>query len=186
MAVLQDLPGVEVAIYTNGSKTPEYDSLSKADKASRSPNTAVKYTECKDNDPFSIHIKVDQKYAFKGYFLNFAAVIDGTWANAECCSVEDVKERAWEQEIIYRVAKNPNGNGRYVTQQFAFSEITKIDNPTNSQRESDMKRPERLGVVEVRVYRSPERHGILIPAADQPKNSIVPRGLIDDQTHMTK
>ncbi|KAI1271544.1 hypothetical protein F5Y07DRAFT_413507 [Xylaria sp. FL0933] len=187
MAVIQNLPGVEVTIYTDGSKAPEYDGVSEADKAFRFSNTAMKYIECKDNDSFSIHIKVDQKYVFKGHFLNFAAVIDGTWAKTERCSEEDVKEMSWEQDISHRVAKNPNGHRRYTTQQFAFSQITKVDTPTNSQHKPDMKKLEQLGTIEVNLYRSLEGDDkMLIPAADQPKNSIVLRELMDDQTHMTK
>ncbi|KAI0904919.1 hypothetical protein F4823DRAFT_567278 [Ustulina deusta] len=179
MAIIQGLPGLEVTIYTNGCIATEYDDLSRVDNVLQCPKVVTKYIECKDNEQFRIHVKVTEEYSwgFENHFLNFAAVIDGVWAAGELCRQEDATGEGWERDISCRVAKNPNGHRRYVVQEFAFSNIVKVDNPTNEQHQHDMKRIERLGTIKVEVYRLTEGgdEAICIPAGDHPGNYTVSR-----------
>ncbi|TGJ83159.1 hypothetical protein E0Z10_g5611 [Xylaria hypoxylon] len=193
MAIIQGLPGLEVTIYTNDGTSKEYDDPSGADEVERCSRVVTKYIECKDDQLFGIHLKATEEYSwgFKDHVLNFAAVIDGIWAKGEHCRQEYIKEDEWEGDISYRVAKNPNGRARYVVQGFAFANITKVDSPTTEHHESETKRMEQLGTIEVKVYRMLLERGkgaILVPAGDHPKDFTVPQEITNGKSpsHGTK
>jgi hypothetical protein len=127
MAVITGLPGVEVTVFTNGCTAKEYDDPSELREADQCPRTVTKYIECKDDEPFRIHLKVTDEYlwGFKNHILNFAAVIDGIWARGQVCAEKDTEEEEWERDIIYRIVQNPDNPARYVFQEFAFAKIIK-------------------------------------------------------------
>ncbi|KAI3317472.1 hypothetical protein HD806DRAFT_526993 [Xylariaceae sp. AK1471] len=192
MAIIQGLPGLEVTIFTDGSTAKEYDDPSGTDEVHRRPQVVTKYIECKDNEPFRIHLKATKKYSwgYENHALNFAAVIDGIWAKGELCSQKDTKDEAWERDISYRVVTNPNEPARYVFQEFAFSTLIKVDWTTDEQRESDMERMERLGTIEVKVYRTiVQGNGpTFVPAGEHPEDFIVSQEATrgKSQSHGTK
>jgi hypothetical protein len=127
MAIIEGLPGIEVTIYTDGGTAKEYDDPSRIDEIHRRPQEVSKYIECKDNEPFRIHLSATKKYlwGYKDHALNFAALIDGIWAKGELCRQDDTEEEAWERDISYRVVKSPSEAARYVFQEFAFSTLIK-------------------------------------------------------------
>lgn len=127
MAIIQGLPGLEVTVFTNGCTAKEYDDPSETDGADQRPQVVTKYIECKDNEPFRIHLKATDEYpwGFKDHVLNFGAVIDGIWAKGDICRQEYTNEEDWERDISYRVVRSPNNYARYVLQEFAFSSIIK-------------------------------------------------------------
>ncbi|RWA11638.1 hypothetical protein EKO27_g3484 [Xylaria grammica] len=193
MAIIHGLPGLEVTIYTNDGTTKEYDDPSGAGSAEPCLRAVTKYIECKNNEPFGIRLKATKEYSwgFKNHVLKISAVIDGSWVKGELCRQEDVKEGNWERDIYYRVAKIPSGRPRYIFQEFAFSKLTKVDGPISRDHGFERKGMERLGIIEVKVYRSELGRGkgaMLIPAGDHPKDFTVPREAAEgkSQSHRIK
>ncbi|KAJ8133309.1 hypothetical protein O1611_g306 [Lasiodiplodia mahajangana] len=177
MAIIQGLPGVEVTVFTNGCTAREYDDPSGLGEVYHCQRVVTKYIECKDDEPFRIHLKVTDEYpwGFKNHFLNVAAVIDGIWAKGELCWQKDTEKEDWEQDISYRIVRDPEDHARYVYQEFAFSKIIKVDDATDEKHASDVDRMERLGTIEVSVYRAtPQEPGpVFVPAGEHPKDFIV-------------
>ncbi|KAI1745425.1 hypothetical protein F4680DRAFT_465387 [Xylaria scruposa] len=192
MAIIQGLPGLEVTIFTGGRTAKEYKDPSETSGAHKRPRVITKYIECKDNEPFRIHLKATDEYSwgFKNHILNFGAVIDGVWAKGELCRQEYTKEEDWEREISYRVVKDPNDYARYILQEFAFSTIIKTDNVTDKQHESDMETMERLGTIEVKVHRATvqDNGSIFVPSGNHPKDFIISREAVKGKakSHGTK
>ncbi|KAI1132221.1 hypothetical protein F5Y10DRAFT_284118 [Nemania abortiva] len=180
MAIIEGLSGIEVTIITNGCTAKEYDDpYGGLDKGYKCAQVVTKYIECKDDEPFRIHLKVTDEYAwgFKDHLLNLAAVIDGIWVKGELCRQKDTEEEDWEQDISYRVVKNPDNPARYVLQEFAFARIIKVDDATDEQHASDVDRMERLGTIEVQVHRATSREPgpALIPRGEHPREFAVSR-----------
>ncbi|KAI8634194.1 hypothetical protein F5Y19DRAFT_470367 [Xylariaceae sp. FL1651] len=177
MAVIQGLKGLEVTIYTNGRTAKEYDDPSGTDDVHRRPRMITKYIECDGNEPFRIHLKATKEYlwGYKNHALNFAALIDGIWAKGELCQQEDTKDEEWERDISYRVVRNPDDPARYVYQEFAFAAIIKVDWAINERRESDIEQMERIGTIEVKVYRTllQENGPAFVPAGEHPKDFFI-------------
>ncbi|KAI1167271.1 hypothetical protein F5B18DRAFT_602803 [Nemania serpens] len=173
MAIIQAVPGLEVTIFTNGRTAREYDDPSETDEIHQRPRTVTEYIECKDDKPFKIHVKATYQYSwgFKDHVLVFAAVTDGIWAKGEICREKDTDEEDWERDISYRVVESPDDPARYVLQEFAFSKIIKVGNATDEQYASDVKRMERLGTIEVKVYRATtkEHRPIFVPVGEHPE-----------------
>ncbi|KAI0552813.1 hypothetical protein F4679DRAFT_533984 [Xylaria curta] len=193
MAIIQGFPGLEVTIFTGGRTAKEYDDPSETGEAhNKHPRVVTKYIECKDNEPFRIHLKATDEYSwgFKDHILNFGAVIDGVWAKGELCGQEYTKEEDWEREISYRVVKDPNDYARYILQEFAFSSIIKADDVTDEQHESDMETIERLGTIEVKVHRAivQDNGSIFVPGGNHPKDFIISREAVKGRakSHGTK
>ncbi|KAJ2993854.1 hypothetical protein NUW58_g1718 [Xylaria curta] len=194
MAVLPGLPGLEVTVYTHGRTAQEYDDPSGSGiyEVHQRSKAITKYIECKDNEPFGIHLKVTNEYPWglENHDLSFAAVIDEIWAKGEICRQKDTEKEDWERDVSYRVVKNPNDSLRYVMQEFAFSTIINADHVTNGQHEADLVRMARLGSLEVRVYRTAveEKRHAFVPTGEHPKEFIISReakrGKL--QTHGTK
>ncbi|KAI0112058.1 hypothetical protein GGR51DRAFT_54338 [Nemania sp. FL0031] len=177
MAIIQGLPGVEVTVFTNGRTAREYDDLSGLGERDHCQQVATKYIECKDNELFRIHLKVTDEYPWglKNYFLNFAVAIDGIWARGELCWQKDTEEQDWEKNISYRVVKTPEDPARYVYQEFVFPKIIKFDDATDEQHASGVDMMERLGTIQVKVYRAiPQGSGLVtVPVGEHSKDFIV-------------
>ncbi|KAG9587462.1 hypothetical protein KCU77_g9196, partial [Aureobasidium melanogenum] len=74
MAVLDGLPGVEVAVVADGEDLHEYQDADMEDDE----DTVTKYIEAVDNTNFAIKIKVTKDAKFKGRALSFRMSVDGS------------------------------------------------------------------------------------------------------------
>ncbi|KAI0458393.1 hypothetical protein F5B21DRAFT_25470 [Xylaria acuta] len=82
MAILDDVPGIEVIVQVAGTDAVEYDADEEESKSlaeSTTCPTVTKYIECTDRVDFAIKIVASRHYAwgYKGHDLQFKLSIDG-------------------------------------------------------------------------------------------------------------
>ncbi|KAI1153107.1 hypothetical protein F4825DRAFT_278974 [Nemania diffusa] len=174
MAIIEGVPGVEVTIFTNGCTAREYDDPSGLREVYQCPPLVTKYIECKYNEPFRINLKVtdEQSWDFRNRILYFSVMIDGVWANGQFREQNDMGEVEWKRDISYRIMENPDNPESDVSQELTFSKFIKGDHVTDEQHASEMERIERLGTIEVAVYRTTLVKES-IPVGEHPKDFIV-------------
>jgi len=73
MAIITQLPGVEVAITVNGTQLQEH----RDNEADEEPRTVTYYIEAESNQIFAVRIKVPRGYKMKGDSMSFEVCIDG-------------------------------------------------------------------------------------------------------------
>lgn len=79
MAVLDDIPGIKVAVVVGGNEVTEYDDPNAADQDQPAYPTSTKYIECADGAEFSIKLYVNHNYAwgYRDHALKVRPLIDG-------------------------------------------------------------------------------------------------------------
>lgn len=78
MAILDDVPGIEVAVQINGQDVVEYDDPDASELDAPCP-TSSKYIECIDDAVFAIRCRATShyKWGYKNHSLHFRAMADG-------------------------------------------------------------------------------------------------------------
>ncbi|KAK4988697.1 hypothetical protein LTR28_012044 [Elasticomyces elasticus] len=84
MAILANLPGVEVVITVNGRELREYF----VTEAQDGPNTTTRYIEASSNQTFAVRCKVPKDFNYKGDCLVFEVFVDGVFAATAATHVE--------------------------------------------------------------------------------------------------
>jgi len=89
MAILKDLPGVQVSIFVNGQELHKYDDPDD-DENNPAPDSVTKFIEAECGAEFSIRVdlKEEAKTAYKGddptdHSLRFAVYVDGEWQESK-------------------------------------------------------------------------------------------------------
>ncbi|KAI1757403.1 hypothetical protein F4782DRAFT_478412 [Xylaria castorea] len=91
MAILDDVPGVEVTVRVAGNETVEYDPCEEERHSlaeSATCPTVTKYIECIDEADFSIKIAASRRYAwgYRSHCLRFVVYIDGNQTTSRLIS----------------------------------------------------------------------------------------------------
>ncbi|KAI0837300.1 hypothetical protein F5Y06DRAFT_304721 [Hypoxylon sp. FL0890] len=164
MAIITEFPGAEVTVHVGGKVALEYDDPETSDrqqKQNKNVGTKVccKYIECKDDAPFSIHLKVTDKYKWghRNHSLNIANSLDGKWARSVFCREWNTILGDWKRDVTHRITKNDGG--QFVEQGFKFTSITTVEEADKNQFKNDLRRLEQIGTIEVKFYRVIESGG---------------------------
>lgn len=102
MAVLDSLPGVEVTIWSEGSKLKEYDDDGDQVRQSWKHKTVSKYIESETDAAFYFKLQVGKPYEHDCDELGFAIILDGCEENIDshlCCSDDLDDDGEWELDV---------------------------------------------------------------------------------------
>jgi hypothetical protein len=101
MAILDSLPGVSVAIWSNGSKLTEYDDLDDEVKPSWRHKTTSKYVESESDAEFFFNLQVGYPYEHDCDDLGFFIYIDGCEeSDGHLCGRNELDEDGeWETDV---------------------------------------------------------------------------------------
>ncbi|KAI1252145.1 hypothetical protein MGN70_006718 [Eutypa lata] len=114
MAILDDVPGIEVAVQINGQDVVEYDDPDASELDAPCP-TSSKYIECIDDAVFAIRCRATShyKWGYKNHSLHFRAMADGFDDSKPERVKEDIKAAEHLGLIEISVYRTIN-NGSYV------------------------------------------------------------------------
>ncbi|KAK4984033.1 hypothetical protein LTR66_008626 [Elasticomyces elasticus] len=90
MAILANLPGVEVAITVNGKRVKEYLAIDMQD----GPRTATRYIEASSNQKFAVKCRVLGGFEYKGDCMSFETLVDGVSASCSIISMRNTEAGA--------------------------------------------------------------------------------------------
>ena len=94
MAIINDLPGVEVTVTVHDYDLQEYHDGDVEDEE----RTVTKYIQAQEGQLFEVRIKVPKGFTFEGDCLAFTIFVDGNWVveplvDAELCALCDSLDR---------------------------------------------------------------------------------------------
>lgn len=105
MAIIDDLPGVEVNILVNGSKATEYEDnddfqhQTNTMPADRKAKMTSKYVECITDEYFSLNVSIQTRTKFRCAGLRFHLDIDGVAINYVTVRESSYQKQSWTYEI---------------------------------------------------------------------------------------
>ncbi|ORY60031.1 uncharacterized protein BCR38DRAFT_375017 [Pseudomassariella vexata] len=154
MTIIEDVPGVEIAVQIGGADVVEYDALD-ADGDEPVCPTITKYIECIDDAHFVIRTRIDNFYhwGYKDHVLSLQLYIDGTWINARICRASDTRRTGYRENKISGREEPSGPNGQWVLRKFKFSSVHTVDDSKRERVEKDREIAKNLGVIEVKVRR---------------------------------
>ncbi|EME38589.1 hypothetical protein DOTSEDRAFT_29615 [Dothistroma septosporum NZE10] len=88
MAIIDNLPGVEVTVVAGGTALEEYIDKDTEEK----PRTITRYVEAVSGQHFEVHINVAQGTKIKGDDLRFDIYMDGTRVDGPILSKSDIRQ----------------------------------------------------------------------------------------------
>ncbi|KAI0851670.1 hypothetical protein F5Y00DRAFT_228947, partial [Daldinia vernicosa] len=154
MAVLKDVPGIEVVVKVAGNDATEYEdpNASEQDSTNAFYPTSTKYIECIDGAEFAIQMRVTGDYQWKGQInaLNFYIRIDGNYVTGSLVKRKDIVNGiaifTKEGRKVYNTQTK-----EWVLQRFQFSAIDVVDDAKKDRVENDIKIAKHLGLIQVEV-----------------------------------
>ncbi|KAI1483800.1 hypothetical protein F4774DRAFT_104262 [Daldinia eschscholtzii] len=156
MAVLEDVPGIEVVVQVAGRDAIEYEDPNASERETRDATcpTSTKYIECIDGAEFSIRTTITNAYQW-GHNKNGVDLrlrVDG---NAIYGSV--LMARDMINGVVTKIKKGQKSYctriNKWVLQRFKFSAVDVVDDSKKDRIEDDIKIAKHLGLIEVRIFR---------------------------------
>ncbi|RYP63307.1 hypothetical protein DL771_009339 [Monosporascus sp. 5C6A] len=154
MAVLDEVPGIEVAVQINGRNVVEYDDPDASEQARPCP-TSSKYIESIDDAEFTIRYTASLDYNWEGYqdhVLRFRAFADGFKLSGKVL---------FKTDALYGRCIRAAGFSQYDPETKStykynckFSPVSTVDDSGHERVIQDSRVAKKLGLIEVEVYRS--------------------------------
>lgn len=122
MAILDSLEGVEVCVWSRGSKLTEYHDDEDEVRRSWSHKTMSNYIESVTDAEFFIRLKVGQSYEHDCDELGFSIIMDGCEEDIDkiLCGRDDLVDDDWEYDA--HGVENHDAEGAKL-QRFRFSKL---------------------------------------------------------------
>ncbi|TRX88622.1 hypothetical protein FHL15_010481 [Xylaria flabelliformis] len=151
MAILADVPGIEVTVQVAGKEAVEYDPDAEEGHSlaeSATCPTATKYIECIDEAPFSIKIATSRRYAwgYKGHSLGFLVHIDGNEITSRIVSSP-------RDQIICRKNAFCSESQQWKSYELGFSAVSTTDDCRKERIAQDREIAQHLGHIRIAVDR---------------------------------
>ncbi|KAI1411290.1 hypothetical protein F5Y13DRAFT_65199 [Hypoxylon sp. FL1857] len=156
MAVLEDVPGIKVTVRIGGVDCTEYDDPEVPEQQPAQP-TSLKYIESPDDAKFAICVAVDDSYkwGYKNHVLSFVTFVDSEWIESPIVRSQSLTngqyERLTEGKKVFR-----KDTKTWSIHGLKFSAVKTIDEAKKERVEKDRKTSDKLGVIEVKVWRGVE------------------------------
>ncbi|KAK5005815.1 hypothetical protein LTR60_006144 [Cryomyces antarcticus] len=141
MAILEDVPGIEVAITVNGNDLKEYEE----DDIVNEPKTVTKYIEATSGVNFGIRYSVARRFPMKGDCITFSMYLD----NEKCGS--SVVTKASVNTSSSQHCKYGRNEADSKLRRFMFAAL-ETGSSDELRIEEDNARVQKIGTMEVRVY----------------------------------
>ncbi|KAK8024644.1 hypothetical protein PG993_012710 [Apiospora rasikravindrae] len=156
MAIIEDVPGIEISIAVAGATATEYadPELDEIPKDNNCFLSSV-YLECLDNQEFAFRYQVDSTYdwGYKDHQLSFKFYIGGKL----CDRRPTIQHTATRSGPITRELKNQveynEATKKWYKHKFVFTAVEKVDDANKKRVEDDKKIAKHLGVLKVEVWR---------------------------------
>jgi hypothetical protein len=166
MAILDSLLGVEVEIWSDGSKLTEYDDLGDKVRQSWKHKTVSKYIESESDAEFFFRLKVGKPYEHDCDELGFSIILDGCEENVDShlCSPENLEDGEWEYDVHGVETYDAEGAklkrfkfSKLRTSWYSIRHLHKIlisiaDGETRYLTDREIEDIKKIGQIEVRVH----------------------------------
>ncbi|KAK8013073.1 hypothetical protein PG991_010448 [Apiospora marii] len=158
MAILEDVPGVQVFVQVKGRIATEYPNPDRQQQQQeRTPNgcpVVDRYIESFDNGHFAIVTEVGPTHDFnyKNHALSFHVYVDGRYKVNNCTSKEYVWAGAGRRTVSGPVMLDEK-NGKVVQRRLKLSSVTTVGDDQEDRIQRDKEKAKNLGVIEVQVFR---------------------------------
>ncbi|KAI0386078.1 hypothetical protein F5Y04DRAFT_115530 [Hypomontagnella monticulosa] len=158
MAVLEELPGVEITVQVAGRDATEYDHPDareqQLDGAANVP-TSNKFIECVDGSEFTITAKVRDtyKWGYKNHVLSLRFSADGKWLESPLMSQSDNYGGRLHIRVVEGHKAYCHQTKRWLLQRCKFSAISTVDDSKKERVEKDIKAAKDVGLIRCRIYR---------------------------------
>ncbi|KAI1213389.1 uncharacterized protein F4807DRAFT_410917 [Annulohypoxylon truncatum] len=156
MAILEELPGIEITVVVAGRDAIEYDDPDASEHSIREAEcpTSTKYIECVNDANFGVKYRLTKDYdwTYKNHCLHFSLAADGTRLRGTVITKDDFTNGEDVTEIYSKRSYN-NITRRWEAQKFKFAAVTTVDDVSKDRIKSDMKVAKNLGTIELKVYR---------------------------------
>ncbi|KAI1447396.1 hypothetical protein F5Y02DRAFT_23281 [Annulohypoxylon stygium] len=150
MAIIPQVPGVEVTILINKRAAVEYDDPNASEMGPEKNSVVKKYIRCEEDALFEIHCKVTKEYdwsSHKSHYLGFDAFIDG-YRVGGLIFPHNLTEKS---DDIISYYQSQDNSGQRVGSRFKFASIDKVDYEDENQHIHDMHRVAIMGTICVQV-----------------------------------
>ncbi|KAI0154294.1 hypothetical protein GGR57DRAFT_110433 [Xylariaceae sp. FL1272] len=168
MAILEDVPGLEVEVHCNNRALPEYDdpNANDRDDAGAAPSS-MQYIECVDNASFEVHIIVnaDYEWGYRNHVLVANTYVDGDRIRGSVIRQSEGLVRRCIKGNEHRDAM-----GQWALRKFQFSSVKTVDDGRKERVEKDMGVAQKLGTIEVRFERAIE-YGLIGAGRTKDRNA---------------
>jgi hypothetical protein len=123
MAVLEEVPALEVSVHVAGELATEYADPDPA-KPRYSCPTSSKYIESVSGAEFAVHFKVRNTYSwgYRNHSLALYVYIDGKFADGSVVRSSTIQGPVYSQ--IFRGRRSADLMGRVILNKFQFSAVT--------------------------------------------------------------
>ncbi|CAJ2511373.1 Uu.00g069980.m01.CDS01 [Anthostomella pinea] len=157
MAILEDVPGLEVTVRVAGADLPEHDDPHGQEIESAAANSApavCKYLECADDAEFHVHIRVhpDYEWGYRNHSLVARTYVDGKRIRGEVMRAVDTQYVPAVRNVLGQEVYS-NLSGLWSLRRFKFAVVDTVDEAQKERVASDLKIAKDLGVIEVRFSR---------------------------------
>lgn len=174
MAILANLPGIELTIKCNGQALKEYDDDETEEHIGKDATEyggekISKYVECRPGQEFSVAVSLERNFKRSSPYVDVRVDLEGTHQSGEL--IKTSRSAPLPQEVTIDGTWNKNLQKKcYEKKAFQFSALKPSEysdhdlinadcNPASSERalisvQNDKKNLEKLGTIVIRVYRT--------------------------------
>ncbi|KAI0883591.1 uncharacterized protein GGS22DRAFT_167494 [Annulohypoxylon maeteangense] len=156
MAILEELPGVEVTVVVAGRDAVEYDDPDASEQPAGVENypTSTKYIECIDGTNFSIKYNFTGNYdwSYRNHSLCLRLKADGTYLRGVLIGKHHLVANRKVYEVQDRVFYNTETR-EWQGQKFKFSTVTTVDDVSKDRIRGDMEVAKNLGTIVIEIHR---------------------------------
>ncbi|KAI8634043.1 hypothetical protein F5Y19DRAFT_461548 [Xylariaceae sp. FL1651] len=160
MAILEDVPGIEVTVDCGGRSLHELeDPNAHDDDGAAACPTANKYIECIDDAEFAVIIKVDNGYewGYRNHVLVATTYVDGQHIRGIVLRSSDTRYESSISRVRGHQVYSSVFNS-WSLRRFKFALVKTVDEAQKERVQDDLKTAKNLGTIEVTFTRAIE-HG---------------------------
>ncbi|KFX99241.1 hypothetical protein V490_01888 [Pseudogymnoascus sp. VKM F-3557] len=154
MAVIDEVPGLDVSIWMNGQPVKEYEDAGEEIDGPLASKSVVKYIEAISDTEFAVNfsvLPVFKEHRQTKDDLLFKAQVDGKWYSGRFMEFGQSDSRPWNR--LVEGVSGVDVAGRGTLRPFKFDAINIVEATDSTKTEIDMKAAAKLGEVIVDVFR---------------------------------
>ncbi|KAI1074505.1 hypothetical protein F5B20DRAFT_563534 [Whalleya microplaca] len=155
MAILEDVPGVQVTVEINGQDVREYNDPDASESGPADCPTSYKYIECIDDAEFSVKARISEDYewGYKDHSLATRLYVDGKFIRGQFARERDTFHNGYYEIHLRRFETRSQTSGEWYSHKLKFSAINTVDSALKERVKKDMQTTKSLGLIELRVQR---------------------------------
>ncbi|KAK8099879.1 hypothetical protein PG999_010253 [Apiospora kogelbergensis] len=154
MAVLDDVPGIQVFVKVKGGIATEFSDSGQQQPTENGCPVVCSYIESFDNRHFAIVTDVNRFHDFslQNHTLSFRVYVDGGYMVNNCITEDYVRYDYGRRTVSGPLMLDERGQNT-VQQKFKFAAVMRVEDDRRDRVLRDKDRAKNLGVIEVQVFR---------------------------------